>query len=459
MPPRGTRRGAGAKAAAAVAEGNDNEKENVGAAVEAKGPDVSLADELEEMTKKLNMISLEKEKALMLVKEREAQLEQKNAEELRLQGLLSAKEQEQKKLADKVRKLQKMKEFHPTIEVPVSSGAASKEAKKKREAKKDKVKRPMTPFMMWCKEQRHQVKEENPDASFAEMSRLLSEKWKSVSDVEKEPYVERYKIEKDVYLKIIGNEKREVEAMKLFQEEQNKKNAMELLEQYLQFKKDSADDGKKKKKEKDPLKPKKPTSGFFVYANERRPALLAEKMKVTEMGRKLGEEWKALDEQRRQPYEKIAAEDKARYAAELEAYKLKRADELKVAEDQSKEQVKVVKVQALQLLKQKEEIDQVKKNLKDEKLKKKKDKAPVDPNKPKKPPTSYLLFTMENRKLIQQEKPGASFSEINATMAIRWQELPEDQKQVWVEKAAAARDTYKVAIEEYNTKQETSPTS
>lgn len=115
MPPRGTRRGAGAKAAAAVAEGNDNEKENVGAAVEAKGPDVSLADELEEMTKKLNMISLEKEKALMLVKEREAQLEQKNAEELRLQGLLSAKEQEQKKLADKVRKLQKMKEFHPTI--------------------------------------------------------------------------------------------------------------------------------------------------------------------------------------------------------------------------------------------------------------------------------------------------------------------------------------------------------
>lgn len=37
--------------------------------------------------------------------------------------------------------------------------------------------------------------------------------------------------------KLVGKEKREAEALKLFHEEQNKKQAQELLEQYLAYKK------------------------------------------------------------------------------------------------------------------------------------------------------------------------------------------------------------------------------
>lgn len=107
--------------AADAAQGGPHEKEvvlkaagKIKAAASRK-PAVTLADELDEMTKKMNLISLEKEKAVQLLKERDAELEHKNAEELRLQGLLEAKEQEQKKLTEKVRKLQKMKEFQPTL--------------------------------------------------------------------------------------------------------------------------------------------------------------------------------------------------------------------------------------------------------------------------------------------------------------------------------------------------------
>jgi upstream-binding transcription factor len=37
-------------------------------------------------------------------------------------------------------------------------------------------------------------------------------------------------------LEVVGKEKRETEAMKLLEEEQMQKTAMELLEQYLKFK-------------------------------------------------------------------------------------------------------------------------------------------------------------------------------------------------------------------------------
>ncbi|KAL2642857.1 hypothetical protein R1flu_010444 [Riccia fluitans] len=458
MPPRAKKLAHGVRAPIATALGENNsvesEKENI-----LIGP-LSGGDDLELLTRKLETLSVEKDNALKLLQVREAELELKTTEEQRLQTLLETKEEEQRKLAERVRKLEKAKEFRPTINVPVNSSATngSQDSKKKNGAKSDKIKKPLSPFMMWCKEHRHQLKKEHPEASFAEMSRLISEKWKSVPEEEKVPFSERYEIEKAIYQKLISQEKREAEAMKLFQDEENKKNALELLEQYLQFKKEEENDGKKKKKEKDPEKPKKPTSGFFVFSNKRRPQLLEEKLKITEIGKKLGEEWKALDEKQREPYEIIALEDKARYAKELEAYKLKKAMELKEAEDQDREHAKVVKIQALQLLKHKEEIDQVKKTLKDEKMKKKRSKAPIDPNKPKKPPTSYLLFTKENRKLVQQQKPGASFSEINATLAIRWQEMSDEEKQPWVDKAAQARDEYNKALEEFNCKkQEVTP--
>jgi upstream-binding transcription factor len=69
------------------------------------------------------------------------------------------------------------------------------------------------------------------------MSAIMGEKWKSVSEEERKPYLERYQIEKDIYLKLVGQEKREAEALKLLHEEQSKKQGQELLEQYLAYKK------------------------------------------------------------------------------------------------------------------------------------------------------------------------------------------------------------------------------
>lgn len=91
------------------------------------------------------------------------------------------------------------------------------------------------------------VKKANPKAEFKEISSILGTKWKTVSAEEKRPYEEKYQAEKENYLKIIGNEKRENEAMRLLEEEQKQRTAMELLEQYLQFKQETEKENKKTK--------------------------------------------------------------------------------------------------------------------------------------------------------------------------------------------------------------------
>lgn len=92
-----------------------------------------------------------------------------------------------------------------------------------------------------------QIKKENPEAEFKDISNILGAKWKSVTAEEKKPYEERYQVEKEAYLQITSKEKRESEAMKLLEEEQKQKTAMDLLEQYLQFKEGAEKENKKKK--------------------------------------------------------------------------------------------------------------------------------------------------------------------------------------------------------------------
>ena len=79
------------------------------------------------------------------------------------------------------------------------------------------------------------------------MASILAAKWKVLTPEEKKPYEEKYQIEKAAYAKIVGNEKREIEAMKLLEEDQKQKTAMELLEQYLQFKQEAEKEGDNKK--------------------------------------------------------------------------------------------------------------------------------------------------------------------------------------------------------------------
>ena len=95
--------------------------------------------------------------------------------------------------------------------------AAKKERTEKKKAKAEKakgkaakgkgkqakvvpeLKRPMTAFLLYSQAKRDKVRAENPEASMGEVSKILGEKWKGISDERRANYVAKAKELKDEY--------------------------------------------------------------------------------------------------------------------------------------------------------------------------------------------------------------------------------------------------------------------
>jgi len=76
------------------------------------------------------------------------------------------------------------------------------------------------------------------------------------------------------------------------------------------------------KKKKDPNAPKRGLSAYMFFANEQRDVVREENPGISfgQVGKLLGEKWKALNEVERRPYEDKAQADKKRYEDEKASY-------------------------------------------------------------------------------------------------------------------------------------------
>ncbi|RYO76091.1 hypothetical protein DL766_002296 [Monosporascus sp. MC13-8B] len=78
----------------------------------------------------------------------------------------------------------------------------------------------------------------------------------------------------------------------------------------------------KRRGKKDPNAPKRGLSAYMFFANEQRENVRDENPGISfgQVGKILGERWKALNDKQRAPYEAKAAADKKRYEDEKQAY-------------------------------------------------------------------------------------------------------------------------------------------
>ncbi|CAG9971210.1 unnamed protein product [Clonostachys byssicola] len=85
----------------------------------------------------------------------------------------------------------------------------------------------------------------------------------------------------------------------------------------------------KKRGKKDPNAPKRGLSAYMFFANEQRENVREENPGISfgQVGKLLGERWKALNDKQRTPYEAKAAADKKRYEDEKQAYNAQDDDE------------------------------------------------------------------------------------------------------------------------------------
>ncbi|KAJ9649661.1 Non-histone chromosomal protein 6 [Coniosporium tulheliwenetii] len=92
------------------------------------------------------------------------------------------------------------------------------------------------------------------------------------------------------------------------------------------------DSGKKKKGESQ--RAKAGLSAYMFFANEQREKVREDNpgIKFGDVGKMLGEKWKALNDKQRAPYEAKAVADKKRYEEEKAAYSANADEEEEVSE-------------------------------------------------------------------------------------------------------------------------------
>jgi len=177
--------------------------------------------------------------------------------------------------------------------------------KKKKNKDPNRPKRNMSAFFLYSNANRQRVKEENPEAKFGDIAKLLSTEFKAVSPYEKTKWDQLAAEDKERY-----------------------QREMEDYEPPSESDSDSDSDAprrtkKKKKKKKDPNAPKRNQSSFFLYSNATRNDVKQAnpEAKFGQIAQIISRHFKALPEEERAYWDERAAQDKERYQREMAVYR------------------------------------------------------------------------------------------------------------------------------------------
>jgi high mobility group protein B2 len=166
-------------------------------------------------------------------------------------------------------------------------------------------KRNLSAYLLYQNGMRDQFKRENPGMTFGQLAKYTSHMYKNLTPEEKATWESRsaqdkarFDAEIAVYVPPPGHDARGV----LIVDQGPKKRS--------------------KREPKDPLAPKRASGAYVFFTNEMRPQVLKEYpgIRFVELGRVLGERWRALTPEQKKKFEIIAAEDKVRFQLAMQQY-------------------------------------------------------------------------------------------------------------------------------------------
>merc|ERR1719482_1168633 len=146
--------------------------------------------------------------------------------------------------------------------------------------------------------------------------------------------------------------------------------------------------GKKKKKAKDPNKPKRAMVAFMYFSIDQRPVMQKKNptMKIAEISKLLGAQWRSMSATQKAPYDKKAAADKKRYEKEMKSY--------------------------------------------------------TPPYKPKRAMVAFMFFSIEQRPAVQKKNPSLGIADISKVLGQQWRSMSDAQKAPYEKKAAVDKIRY-----------------
>jgi len=189
-------------------------------------------------------------------------------------------------------------------------------------------KRPLSGYFIWMASGvREKLLSENKGKKVSEVVKSCGDRWKKMPEKEKKIWQDKSQREKEVWNKKMKAYKK-TSSFKQFQK-RKQKEAIEKV--------------KNAKKPKDNNKPKRPLSGFFRFVSYFRKN--HSEMKVTEVTKAAGAEWKVLSKTEKKKYVDAAAREQAKYQIDLKKYQ--KSDEYK----QYQEKVKAFKTKKEMMMK------------------------------------------------------------------------------------------------------------
>ena len=171
-------------------------------------------------------------------------------------------------------------------------------------AKKDSKcpKKARSAYTYFLEESHSRIKLTDPDAPFGAVSKQISAEWKAMSDAQKQRYVELSQLDKERF-----NEEKE---------------AYVPTPGYGQDGKPLYKHKKHRRAKKDKSLPKGPCSAYIIFCTQMRPVIKSENPNIinTDIMKETGNRWRAMTPEQRQPWEDLAAQDKARFDQEMAAH-------------------------------------------------------------------------------------------------------------------------------------------
>lgn len=164
---------------------------------------------------------------------------------------------------------------------PIKVAAASIEASmpsKKAAKDPNAPKRAMSSYMLYVRENRKRLAEENPECKQTQLMSLAGQQWKALTAEDKGIYEGMHAKDKKRYEKEMSS--------------------------YTPPAGMTASGKRKIKKEKDPNAPKRPSTPYFAFMNEKRAEIKAENPDagVADIGKLGGKAWGLLDDESKQEY-------------------------------------------------------------------------------------------------------------------------------------------------------------
>lgn len=161
----------------------------------------------------------------------------------------------------------------------------------------NRPKNAQTAYFHYSNSVRNDVRAENPDKSMIDVSRIIGKRWKTLTDAEKQPFVEAEKADKERY-------RSEMESYKPTEEF---KIALRRARRAIKA-------ARKKKN-----LPKRPRSAYIFFSKSKHQVLRKEHPEntITQNAKLIGQQWRSMDDAAKKPFVKSALEDRKRYEREI----------------------------------------------------------------------------------------------------------------------------------------------